>query len=147
MREYVAAGADMIYPDAIRSEDDVARVVDAARGTPVSINMGFGLRARPTSPLIPLKRLAELGVARVSLPRLLPAAALHGMQQALGAMRDCIETGELTDRPDLLVDMAMITNLMNYERIDKLEQSFLTDDEVSRKYGEGDRAYVVRAKK
>ena len=73
-------------------------------------------------------------------------AALHGMQQALGAMRECIETGELTDRPDLLVDMAMITNLMNYERIDALEQSFLTDDEVSRKYGEGDRAYVVRAK-
>ena len=97
VREYVAAGADMIYPDAIRSEDDVARVVEAANGTPVSINMGFGLRARPTSPLISLKRLAELGVARVSLPRFLPAAALHGMQQALGAMRECIETGELTD--------------------------------------------------
>ena len=81
VREYVAAGADMIYPDAIRSEDDVARVVEAANGTPVSINMGFGLRARPTSPLISLKRLAELGVARVSLPRFLPAAALHGMQR------------------------------------------------------------------
>ena len=56
-REYAAAGADMIYPDAIRSEDDVKRILDAVPDTPVNINMGFGVRNRPTSPLIPLKRL------------------------------------------------------------------------------------------
>jgi 2-methylisocitrate lyase-like PEP mutase family enzyme len=146
VREYVAAGADMIYADAIRSEDDIARVVEAARGTPVSVNMGFGLRARPTSPLISLTRLAELGVARVSLPRFLPAAALHGMQQALIAMKACMETGELEDRPDLLVDIGMITNLVGYERINELENSFLTDEQITKKYGEGERDYVVKNK-
>src|SRR5581483_6982929 len=50
-KAYVAAGADMVYPDAIRSEDDVMRIVAAIPDTPVNINMGFGVRSRPTSPL------------------------------------------------------------------------------------------------
>ena len=49
MREYVAAGADMIYVDAIRSEDDILRVLEAAGDVPVNINMGFGIRTRPTA--------------------------------------------------------------------------------------------------
>ena len=36
------------------------------RGVPVNINMGFGIRSRPTTPLIPLPRLKALGVRRVS---------------------------------------------------------------------------------
>lgn len=93
IRDYVAAGADMIYADAIRDEDDVARIVEAAGSVPVNINMGFGIRSRPTTPLIALARLKSLGVARVSLPRMLPAAALFGMQKALETMKWCIETG------------------------------------------------------
>src|ERR1700716_1089903 len=65
VKAYVAAGADMIYVDAIRGEDDIARAVEAAGDTPVNINMGFGVRARPTSPLISLARLKALGVARI----------------------------------------------------------------------------------
>src|SRR3954452_6574164 len=96
-RDYAAAGADMIYPDAIRSEDDVARIVDAVPDTPVNINMGFGVRSRPTSPLIPLRRLKALGVARVSCPRMLTAAALMGMRKALEVMQDSMATGEARD--------------------------------------------------
>src|SRR4030095_15585659 len=103
VREYVAAGADMIYPDAIRNEDDIKRVIDAAGDVPVNINMGFGIRSRPTSPLISLSRLKAMGVARVSLPRFMTAAALSGMQKAIEVMKQCMETGELVDRPDLLV--------------------------------------------
>ncbi|MCJ9709009.1 isocitrate lyase/PEP mutase family protein, partial [Bordetella hinzii] len=55
-RAYAAAGADMIFPDAVRTEDDIKRLVDAA-GVPLTINMGFGIRNRPTTPLIPLARL------------------------------------------------------------------------------------------
>ncbi|MGH8429017.1 MAG: isocitrate lyase/PEP mutase family protein, partial [Solimonas sp.] len=102
VKAYAGAGADMIYVDAIRGEDDIARAVEAAGGTPVNINMGFGVRSRPTSPLIPLKRLKELGVARVSMPRLLPAAALMGMRKALEVLQGCIASGERADRPDLL---------------------------------------------
>ena len=144
-KEYAAAGADMIYPDAIRGEDDIRRIVDAIPGTPVNVNMGFGIRSRPTSPLIPLRRLAELGVARVSCPRMLTSAALSGMRKALAVMQECIATGEAADRPDLQVGIEDITDLMGYPRIAKLERAFTLDDELERRYGEAERDYVVRS--
>lgn len=115
-RAYAEAGADMIFPDAVRSEEDIARIIEAAR-VPVSINMGFGIRSRPTTPLIPIRRLKELGVRRVTLPRMLPAAAIRGMQQALAVMKTAIETGETADRPDLLVSIEDIMKLMGYEQM------------------------------
>lgn len=146
IREYVAAGADMIYVDAIRSEDDIARAVEAAGDTPVNINMGFGIRSRPTSPSIPLKRLKALGVARVSMPRLLTSSAISGMQKALEVMRECIRTGEGADRPDLAADMETITGLMRYERITALENELLSGEALARKYRDGQRDYVVKGK-
>jgi 2-methylisocitrate lyase-like PEP mutase family enzyme len=145
VREYVAAGADMIYPDAIRNEDDIKRVIEAAGDVPVNINMGFGIRSRPTSPLIPLHRLAELGVARVSLPRLMTASALSGMQKALDVLKQCIETGEVVDRPDLLVGIDAITGLFRYDEVSRLENELLSEDQLQRKYRDGDRNYVVRS--
>jgi 2-methylisocitrate lyase-like PEP mutase family enzyme len=146
IREYKAAGADMIYADAVRGEDDIRRVVEAADPLPVNVNMGFGLRARPTTPLIALSRLKALGVARVSVPRLLPAAALSGMRKALEAMRECIAKGELVDRPDLLVGMEDITELMGYARVSALEAELLRPEDLERKYGGGERDYVIRGK-
>ncbi|HYF17736.1 MAG TPA: isocitrate lyase/PEP mutase family protein [Ramlibacter sp.] len=145
IREYVAAGADMIYVDAIRGEDDIARAVEAAGDVPVNVNMGFGIRSRPTSPLIPLKRLKALGVARVSMPRLLTSSAIMGMQKALLVLRECIETGEAAERPDLAVDMETITALMRYERVSALENELLTADALARRYGDGEREYVVKS--
>jgi 2-methylisocitrate lyase-like PEP mutase family enzyme len=146
IREYKAAGADMIYADAVRSEDDIRRVVDAAGGLPVNVNMGFGIRSRPTTPLISLNRLRALGVARVSVPRLLPAAALSGMRKALEVMKQCIASGELVDRPDLLDGIEDITRLMGYEHVAALEAELLRPEELERKYGQGERDYVIRGK-
>ncbi len=118
----------MIFPDAVRTEDDIKRLVDAA-GVPLTINMGFGIRNRPTTPLIPLARLKEIGVKRISLPRMLPAAAIHGMRQALGVMQEVIATGEPADRPDLLVGIEDIMQLMGYEQMRALEKRLTTLDE------------------
>jgi 2-methylisocitrate lyase-like PEP mutase family enzyme len=142
-REYAAAGADMIYPDAVRSEDDIRRIIDAVPDVPVNINMGFGVRSRPTTPLVPLKRLKELGVARVSCPRMLTAAAIAGMRKALEQMQWCIETGEIADRPDLLASMEDITSLMNYERVDALEEAFSLAEDLEQRYGD-QKGYVIK---
>jgi 2-methylisocitrate lyase-like PEP mutase family enzyme len=133
-RAYADAGADMIFADAIRTEDQIERLVDAAR-VPVTVNMGFGIRARPTTPLMPLKRLAEIGVRRVTLPRMLPAAAIHGMTRALEVMKDVITSGEPADRPDLLVDIDAIMRLMDYEAMRELERRLLTTGALEAKYG------------
>ena len=145
-KEYAAAGADMIYPDATRSEDDIRRIVEAVPDHPVNINMGFGVRSRPTTPLVPLKRLKELGVARVSCPRMLTAAAISGMRKALEQMKWCIETGEIADRPDLLASMEEITALAGYDAVDRLEQEFTLPEDLEKRYG-GEKGYVVKAGK
>lgn len=145
-RLYIKAGADMVFPDAVHSEEQIKRFVDAVEA-PVSINIGFGIRSRPTTPLIPIRRLAELGVARVTMARMLPAAAVMGMHKALELMRDHVETGTVHDRPDLLYGMDEITDLMGYSKIAELEQQFLPDEQLERKYGTDKPDYVVRAQK
>lgn len=137
IRAYVAAGADAIFPDAVKTEDQIARVVEAAGGKPVSINMGFGIRPRPTTPLIPLPRLKELGVRRISLPRMLPAAAIKAMREALSVMRGVMETGVPADRSDLLVGIDEIWNLMGFPEMQALEKQLLTTDHYETKYKAG----------
>lgn len=131
---YASAGADMIFPDTVRSEEDIRRLVDAVP-IPVSINIGFGIRSRPTTPLIPMPRLAALGVRRVSVPRMLPAAAIRAMEQALALFRHSIETGEVVDRPDLLASIEDIKALMDYAELERLEERFLLPDHLLHKYG------------
>jgi 2-methylisocitrate lyase-like PEP mutase family enzyme len=120
-RAYAAAGADMIFPDAIRSAAQIRRFVDEV-GIPITINMGLGIRSRPTTPLIPIRELEAMGVARVSLPRMLPAAAIMGMRQALSLMKESIAGGRIIDRPDLLVGVDEIMALVRDERVGELER-------------------------
>ena len=131
---YAAAGADMLFPDAVRTEEEIERLV-AAAGIPVTINMGFGIRSRPTTPMFPIPRLKELGVRRVSLPRMLPAAAISAMRKALELMKIVIETGVPIDRPDLLVGIDDIMALMGYSEGRALEARLLTTDALDDKYG------------
>ena len=126
-RAYADAGADMIFADAVRSEEDIAAIVEAAR-VPVTVNMGFGIRSRPTTPLFPIPRLKALGVRRISLPRMLPAAAIHAMQQALSVMREVMTTGVPADRPDLLASIEDIMALMGYAEMREREARLLHQD-------------------
>ncbi|MBI4191777.1 MAG: isocitrate lyase/PEP mutase family protein [Betaproteobacteria bacterium] len=142
---YIEAGADMVYPDAIKSEDQIKRFVDAVQA-PVSINMGFGIRSRPTTPLLSVKRLAEIGVARVSMARMLPAAAILGMKKALELMHDSVQTGKIHDRPDLLAGIEEITDLMGYEFINGLEAQYMLPEEIQQRYKADTPQYVVKEK-
>jgi 2-methylisocitrate lyase-like PEP mutase family enzyme len=142
---YVASGADMVFPDGIHTEDQIKRFVEGV-DAPVSINMGFGIRSRPTTQLLSIKRLAELGVARVTLARMLPGAALMGMHKALELLLDSIATGKVHDRPDLVYGIEQITDLMGYARIAELESQYLLEEQLERKYGSEKPDYVVRKK-
>ncbi len=124
-KAYAKAGADMIFPDAVKSEEQIARLVDAC-GIPVTINMGFGIRSRPTTPLFAIPRLKALGVRRITLPRMLPAASIRAMQLSLSLMRQVVETGEAIDRPDLLAGIEDIMQLMGYGEMRALESRLLT---------------------
>ena len=142
---YLAAGADMVYPDAIASEDQIRQFCDAVAPAYVSINMGFGIRSRPTTPTLSVKRLAELGVRRVSFARLLPAAALMGMRKAIEVFQDSMQTGQVHDRPDLLVGIEDITDLMGYSLINQLENEFSLEEDLQKRYKGQEADLVVRA--
>lgn len=144
-RTYIAAGADMAYPDAIGSEDQIKRFVDEVKA-PVSISMGLGLRGRVTTPLVSVKRLQQIGVARVSYSRMLTASALKGMTMALQAFKDYLEVDQPPERPDLAVSAEEISELMGYALVNELESQFLLDEQIEKKYGPGKVDYVVRGR-
>jgi 2-methylisocitrate lyase-like PEP mutase family enzyme len=131
-RAYMAAGADIVFPDAIRTEEQIRRLVDA--GIALSVNMGFGIRHRPTTPQIPLRDLRDWGVRRVSLPRMLPAAAIKAMTEALRVMKEAFEQGVVVDRPDLLAGIEDIMQLMDYDSTRELEQQVLSRETLRAKY-------------
>lgn len=130
---YAKAGADMLFPDAVRSEEQIKRFVDEV-GIPITINMGLGIRSRATTPLMSVRRLGELGIARVSLPRMLPAAAIHAMRAALQLMKTSIETGEVFDRPDMLVGVEEIMDLVGDSEVAEMERQYLLPEQFDKKY-------------
>jgi 2-methylisocitrate lyase-like PEP mutase family enzyme len=121
---YAEAGADLLFADALLTAEDIATV---ARNVvkPLTVNMGFGIRQRPTTPLLSTKQLEDMGVKAVSFPRLLTAAAIQGMKNALAVLGQSIEEGRAIDRPDLLVSFDELNDLMGIRQIRSLESSFV----------------------
>jgi 2-methylisocitrate lyase-like PEP mutase family enzyme len=130
---YIDAGADIVYPDGILSEDDIRRFVESVHA-PVRINTGLVIRKRPTTPLISFKRLEELGVAVTSFARMPMAAAITGMRNAFAAVKESMERGEVIERPELVAGFEEITDLNGLPRFLELEKRFLTDDVLKDKY-------------
>jgi hypothetical protein len=60
----------------------------------------------------------------VSFPRMLTAAAIQGMKNALAVLGQSIEQGRVIDRPDLLVPFGELNELMGLKQLEALQQSF-----------------------
>ena len=121
---YAQAGADLLFADALLSAEDIATV---ARNVvkPLAVNMGFGIRQRPTTPLLSARQLEDIGVKAVSYPRLLSAAAIQGMKNGLAVLKQSLDEGRVIDRPDLLVSFGELNTLMGLPRIKELETRFV----------------------
>ena len=132
---YAEVGADLLFADAILTREDIALVAKEV-SKPLSVNMGFGIRARPTTPLLCARELQDLGVAVASYPRLVTSAAIMGMRNALGVLKQSIEEGCVIERPDLCVSFAEINDLMGLNTIRDMEQRFLTATQLAAKYGD-----------
>jgi 2-methylisocitrate lyase-like PEP mutase family enzyme len=131
---YIDAGADLLFADALLSEDDIGRFAEAVRG-PVLVNMGFGIRGRSTTPVLSSRRLEELGVAAVIFPRLLTSAALAGMRRAMAALSESLTSGAVVDRPDLCMSFEDLNLLMGLGDIRELESRYVTERELGRMCG------------
>jgi 2-methylisocitrate lyase-like PEP mutase family enzyme len=134
---YAEAGADLLFADALLTKEDIALVAREV-SKPLSVNMGFGIRARPTTPLLSARELQDLGVAVASYPRLVTSAAIMGMRNALSVLKQSVEEGRVIERPDLAVSFQEINDLMGLGTIRDLERRFLTARQLGAKYGGGD---------
>lgn len=124
---YAEAGADALYADALLSADDIEKVARAVP-RPYVCNMGFGLQARSTTPLLTAKQLQGMGVAMVTYPRMLSSAAVHGMLTAMQAFKEDAYADAPVERPDLQVDFAQLSALMGLTELDALEAKYGSDD-------------------
>jgi 2-methylisocitrate lyase-like PEP mutase family enzyme len=131
---YCEAGADLLIADAVRSKEDIATIV-ANVPKPFCVNMGIGVRSRPTTPLIPAGELEAIGVAMVAYPRLLSTAAVRGMQNAIAALNEANRQGVTVDRPELALTFQELMELMGLPAMRALEQRFLTESQLAAKYG------------
>jgi 2-methylisocitrate lyase-like PEP mutase family enzyme len=134
---YAEAGADLLFADALLSAEDIENV---ARNTPkpLTVNMGLGIRSRPTTPLIPPCKLQEMGVAAVSYPRLLTTAAVRGMINAMDVFMQMLESDEAVDRPDLVVSFDEINDLVGYDELNRMEEKYATADALAAQAATGD---------
>lgn len=123
---YAEAGADILFADALLSAEDIATVAKNVI-RPLSVNMGFGIRQRPTTPLLSARQLEDMGVKAVSYPRMLTAAAVQGMKNALAVFGQSLAEGRVIDRPDLLVSFQELNQLMGFEQIQKIMGSFINE--------------------
>jgi 2-methylisocitrate lyase-like PEP mutase family enzyme len=126
---YAEAGADILFADALLTAEDIEK---AARNVPkpLSVNMGLGIRSRPTTPLIHPKRLQEMGVHCVSYPRLLTTAAVKGMMNAMAAFNEMLAGDEPVDRPDLLVSFGELNALTGFDELEKMDEKYAVSPTV-----------------
>ncbi len=120
---YAEAGADLIFVEAPRSEEQIARVL-AEIDAPVSINLMDAVAGGKT-PLVAIEKLRKMGVARVSIPVGPLFAAVRGMVNYLEAIKgDRLAEG----RTDLVVSFDEFKELVAFGRYRELEQQYLPDD-------------------
>ena len=79
-----------------------------------------------------------MGVAAVSYPRLLSTAAVRGMMNAMNAFKDMLDSGEVVDRPDLLVGFDEINALTGFDQLSALDRTYAHDQEGSAHGHDGD---------
>lgn len=88
-KEYIDAGADMIFPEGLQSEAEFGRVADALRGH--GSKRGPYLLANMTefgkTPVIPLSRFAKLGYSCVIFPVTTLRVAMGAVTRALEALQ------------------------------------------------------------
>lgn len=83
LEAYANAGADVLFPEALISEEEMAHVCGQF-DTPLVANMASG----GVTPILDTTRLKELGFQMAIFPALTSLVAAHAVQQALIALRD-----------------------------------------------------------
>ncbi len=118
---YLAAGADMIFPEALETAEEFARFAQLVQA-PLLANMTeFG-----KSPLLSLTELAEIGYAAVLFPVTLLRVAMQAVEKAMDQL-----AAEGTQRKfvDVMQTRKELYELLSYSEYDRRDQEYASESQ------------------
>jgi methylisocitrate lyase len=116
--EYLAAGADMIFPEALESLEEFARFARAVEAPLIANMTEFG-----RSPLIPFDQLSSLGYKAVIYPLTAFRAAMRAAEQILIMLRD---RGTQQDLLQQMQTRAELYDLLGYSDWERRDQEYFS---------------------
>ena len=124
--QYVEAGADVVFAEALTSPADATAYVEAGLGAPVLVNMTeFG-----RTPYLSVEEWGALGVDAVIFPMMAFRMMLHAVDRGL---RQLSATGTQRDLLGAMWTRDELYELVGYPEWERLEQRYLAE-------GDGDSA-------
>jgi len=127
-KAYRDAGADMLFPEALLSEEELQKVAEE-----VQIPIHYNRSAGGISPLIPLERLQEMGIAMASDAVTSLISAGKGLYEyATGFHRDDINYSKKLLGEIKITPLANFHEFAGFPLIRKWEQEFLPAEEQNK---------------
>lgn len=131
--QYLEAGADLVFIDGIHSRKDIEKAVKEITG-PLSVNLMDAVTGVKTE-LIPVPELAQMGVARVSIPVASILVTHRACMEFFEALKNS-PTGILEGQTQWLTPFENFTQFVGLPEYKELEKKFMPEAMFSKKYGE-----------
>lgn len=129
---YLESGADMVFIDGIHSRTEIEQAVKRIRGL-LSVNLMDAVSGVRTE-LVPIPELADIGVARVSIP----IASILVMHRALTEFFQALkqsQTGILKGQTHWLSGFSEYNDFVGLKEYCQKEQLYLPQERLKGKYG------------
>ncbi len=123
-QQYLDAGADWIFPEALESKDEFARFAQAIDAPLVANMTEFG-----KSPLLTLEELAALGYAAVLYPVTLLRVAVKASEAALNLIA---ADGTQQDILDLMQTRDELYDLLDYRQFEERDRTYVNQTKEPR---------------
>lgn len=119
-REYVKAGAEMLFVEAPHSREELVHIGAELQslGVPLMINLVEGGK----TPLVPVAELGDMGYSFISFSGSMQKTAIAAMQPMVEAL---LRTGEVTDfYPERMVSLEQRSEILGLPAFFELEQRY-----------------------
>ena len=110
-KAYLDAGADMIFPEGLRSEEDFGRVAQELKAHKAEALLLANMTEFGKTPIINVERFGALGYDVVIWPVSTLRSAMGGVGRLLETFK---QTGEVTDALDGMLDREGLYRLLKY---------------------------------
>jgi methylisocitrate lyase len=115
-KQYLEAGADWIFPEALESEEEFARFLEAVDAPLIANMTEFG-----KSPLLQFQTLADMGYAGVLYPVTLLRVAARAMELALAMLSS---EGTQRDLLEVMQTREELYDLLDYDDFEERDREY-----------------------